>query len=123
MLRRVDRPFTQIAIMRNYFVPTSLVCAVLTSLTSPAAETPSIAVGTFTQEVRREFAAAEGLPANAITSVAVLDGKTVLAGTTSGLARFANGRWATVKGTAGAPVEALVAGRDAALFALNGRLL
>ena len=109
--------------MRHHFVTASLLCVLLTSLTSRAAETPSITVGTFKQEVRREFTAADGLPANAVTSVAVLDAKTVLAGTTNGLARFANGRWTAVKGTAGAPVEALAASKDKVLLVLNGRLL
>jgi glycosyltransferase involved in cell wall biosynthesis len=53
----------------------------------------------------------------------VLDGKTVFAGTTNGLARFANGRWTSVKSTAGASVEALAAGKDKVFLVLNGRLL
>ncbi|MBP9901844.1 MAG: hypothetical protein KBH45_10305, partial [Verrucomicrobia bacterium] len=85
--------------MRHHFVSTILFCGLLASLTSAAAETPSITVGTFKQEVRREFTVADGLPASAATCVAVLEAKTVLAGTTNGLARFVNGRWTTVKGT------------------------
>ena len=84
---------------------------------------PAITVGTFKQEVRREFTAADGLPANAATCVAVLDAKTVLAGTTNGLARFADGRWTAVKGTAGASVEAVAASKDKVLLVMNGRLL
>jgi len=77
--------------MRNHFVSTAVWCALLASLPSRATETASITVGTFRQEVRREFTVADGLPANAATTVAVLDAKTVLAGTTNGLAQFANG--------------------------------
>ena len=97
--------------------------ALLTSLTTHAIETPSITVGTYKQEVRLEFTTANGLPANSVTCVAVTDGKTVIAGTTSGLARFASGRWTTVKGTAGMAVDALAAGKGKVLFVLNGRLL
>lgn len=109
--------------MRHHFVSTILFCGLLASLTSAAAETPSITVGTFKQEVRREFTAADGLPASAATCVAVLEAKTVLAGTTNGLARFVNGRWTTVKGTTGATVEALATSKDKVLLVLNGRLL
>jgi hypothetical protein len=98
-----------IELMRTYFVSMAVWCALLTSLPSRAAEIPAITVGTFKQEVRRNFTAADGLIA--VTSVAVLDAKTVLAGTTSGLAQFADGRWTTVKGTAGASVEALAASK------------
>ncbi|MEK7706694.1 MAG: hypothetical protein AAB380_01700 [Verrucomicrobiota bacterium] len=109
--------------MRHHFASTSLLCLLLASLASRAAETPFITVGTFKQEVRREFTAADGLPATATTSVAVLDAKTVLAGTANGLARFANGRWTAMKGTTGAPVETLAASKDKAFLVLNGRLL
>ena len=109
--------------MRHHFISTSLLCVLLASLTSRAADTPSITVGTFKQEVRREFTAADGLPATAATAVAVLDAQTVLAGTTNGLARFANGRWTSVSGAAGAPVEALATSKDKVFLVQNGRLL
>jgi hypothetical protein len=73
--------------------------------------------------VRQEFTTADGLPADAAKSIAVRDGKTILAGTTNGLAQFANGRWTVVSGTAGASVEAVAASNDTALLVLNGRLL
>ena len=66
---------------------------------------------------------ADGLPATAVTCVAVLNDKTVFAGTTNGLARFFDGRWTPVTGTVGAPVEALTAYQDKVLFVSNGRLL
>jgi len=109
--------------MRHHFVTTSLLCVLFTSLTSGAAEIPSMTVGTFKQEVRREFNAADGLPATAATAVAVLDDKMVVVGTTNGLARFANGRWTTVKGTERARVEALATSKDKVVLVLNGRLL
>ena len=92
-------------------------------MASQAAETPSITVGTFKQELRQTFTVADGLPTNAVTSVVVLDRKTVLAGTTTGLARFTNGRWTLVKGTVGAPVEALATSNGKVFLVLNGRLL
>ena len=109
--------------MRHHLTSAPLVLALLGSLPLRAAEIPSITSGTFRQEVRREFTTADGLPANGITSVAVLDAKTVFAGTTDGLARFVNGRWTPVKGTAGAAVQALAAGKDRVLLVLDGRLL
>ena len=109
--------------MRNYFISTLLLLTLLTSFSLAAAGTPSMTVGTFPQEVRREFTVAEGFPVNAITSVAVLDGKSALAGTANGLARFAYDHWTIVNGTVGAPVEAVAGGGATALFALNGRLL
>ena len=109
--------------MRNHFVSTAVWCALLASLPSRATEPASITVGTFRQEVRREFTAADGLPADAATSVAVLDAKTVLAGTTNGLARFADGRWIAVNGSAGTSVEAVAASKDKVLLVLDGRLL
>ena len=109
--------------MRNYWTVVPVLAALLTGLTATAAEMPFIPVGTFKQETRREFAVADGLPVNAITSVAVLDEKTVFAGTTNGLARFSGGGWTVIKETAGAPVEALAAGQDKVLFVLNGRLI
>ena len=109
--------------MRNYFISTLSLLTLLTSFSLAAAGTPSMTAGTFPQEVRREFTVAEGFPVNAITSVAVLDGKTALAGTANGLARFAYDHWTIVNGTVGAPVEAVAGGGATALFALNGRLL
>ena len=109
--------------MRTCFLVTSSLLTLLTGLSPAAAEIPSITVGTFPQEVRREFSVSDGLPVNAITSIAVLDGKTVLAGTVNGLARFAYDHWTIVKGTVGEPVEALAASGTTAVFALNGRLL
>lgn len=108
--------------MQNQFGSTVL-CTLLAILPFRGTEAASIAVGTFKQEVRREFTVADGLPANAATSVAVLDGKTVLAGTTNGLAQFANGRWKPIKGSAGGVVEAMAASTDSVLLVLNGRLL
>jgi len=109
--------------MRNRFIPMSSLAALLAGFTFASAETPPLTVGTFQQEVRKEFTSAEGLPANVITSVAVLDGKTVLAGTTDGLARFVDGRWSLVKGTDGAVVESVAANPNKVLFVLKGRLL
>lgn len=100
----------------------------LASLAFAVAEMPSITVGTFKQEVRREFTTEDGLPANAVICVALQNEKTVLAGTTNGLARFADGRWTVVKETLGAAVEALATGSSAFvskghLFVLQGDLV
>jgi hypothetical protein len=87
-----------------------------------AAERPSIAVGVFKQEARTEFKTEHGLPANQISSVAVLNSSTVFAGTAQGLARFTDGRWDLVKGTEGRPVEAVTAVKGKVLFAAGGVL-
>ena len=108
--------------MRKLLLTNSLFCALLCSVAATGAENPSITVGTFKQEVRKEFTSADGLPANAVTAIAVVDGKTALAGTASGLARFAGGRWSLVKGTEGEAVEALGTGRGRVLFASKGWL-
>src|SRR5438445_9301531 len=105
--------------MRHLFATTSCLCALLARFASTAAETPSITVGTFRQEVRREFTVADGLPANTVTCVAVVGAQTVLAGTTNGLAWVANGRWQTVNGTAGEVVEAVANGHDKPVFVLK----
>ena len=52
--------------MRNYFISTLSLLTLLTSFSLAAAGTPSMTVGTFPQEVRREFTVADGLPVNAI---------------------------------------------------------
>src|SRR5690348_13213474 len=85
----------------------SSLAALFACLTFATAQTPSVTIGTFKQEVRREYTTADGLPANVVICVAALDAKTVFAGTTNGLARFVEGKWTTVEGTAAAPVEAL----------------
>lgn len=95
----------------------------LLSNPASAAETPFISVGVFKQEVRREFTTDQGLPANAVTSLAVLNGKLVFAGTGKGLARFINNRWEVVIGTADAAVEAVSTGQDKLLFVSKGQLL
>ena len=46
--------------MRNYFISTLLLLTLLTSFSLAAAGIPSMTVGTFPQEVRREFTVAEG---------------------------------------------------------------
>ena len=108
--------------MRIHFVAVLVLTIFLTGLTSRAAEIPSITIGTFMQEVRQEFAVADGLPADSITAVAALDENIVFAGTSNGLARFSGGRWAVIPATSGAPVDALVASRDKVCFVSNGRL-
>ncbi len=108
--------------MRHHLVTTSFLCTLLINLSSMAAEKPSVTIGTFQQEVRREFITADGLPADAITSVA-LDGKTVFAGTAKGLARFNNDRWALVQGTGDAPVEAVASRRGKIFFVAKKQLL
>jgi len=107
--------------MRNHLLLVLFVLA-LSQLVSRAAEPPAITVGTFKQEVRTEFTSENGLPANAITSVGVVD-KKVFAGTTAGLARFTDGRWQVVSGTAGASVDAVAADKGALMFVAKGQLL
>ena len=109
--------------MRHHFVFTPLVWAFLVCLSATAAETPSLTIGTFKQEVRREFSVADGLPAEAVNSVAALGGGTALAATTGGLARFSNGQWSLVKGTEGTTVDALAASENRTVFVQNERLL
>lgn len=108
--------------MRNLVVSTAVWYALLTSLASPAAETPALTVGTFKQEVRREFTTDDGLPANAATCIAVAGGESVFAGTTNGLARFGDGRWSVVKGTEGEAIEALAVGHGETWFVSGGWL-
>ncbi len=108
--------------MRLHFVATLFVSALLTNLTSSGADLSSITVGTFKQEARREYTTTGGLPANAVTCVAVADGKTVFAGTTNGLARFGDGRWSVVHATDGVSVEAVAVSKDRVLFVMNGQL-
>lgn len=107
--------------LRHSACSTALI-VLFASLPSLAAQTPSITIGTFKQEVRVEFKTEHGLPADEITSVAVLNGNTVFAGTAKGLARFAGGRWVVVKGTEGAPVEAVAVGQGKVWFMHSGRL-
>ena len=109
-------------IMRNHFVFTLCLLAQSTLL-SPAAERPSIAVGTFKQEVRTEFTIENGLPSNDVTSIGVVDGKTVFAGTSKGLARYEQGRWQVVPGTAGTRIDAIAATKNQLLFAASDKLL
>ncbi|MBI3851354.1 MAG: hypothetical protein HY298_13920 [Verrucomicrobia bacterium] len=111
--------------MQTPFPSVSSLAALLASLTFAAAQSPSVTIGTFKHEVRREFTTADGLPANAVICVVLQDEHTVLAGTTNGLARFVDGHWSVVKATFGAPVEALATGSSAfvskgQLFALDG---
>ena len=91
--------------MRNYCFTLPILAALLNGLTASANGKSSVTVGTFKQEARQEFTVADGLPDNAINSVAVLNGKTVLAGTAKGLVRFSAGRWTVIEETIGAPVK------------------
>ncbi len=108
--------------MRNNNLVLLLLLVGSLSHVSSSAETPAITIGTFKQEVRREFTSADGLPTDTITSVAAQDGKTVFAGTAKGLARFSDGVWELVKGTADAQIEAVASGRGKIFFAANEQL-
>jgi hypothetical protein len=61
-------------------------------LLAAVAATAGVRDDSFLQEVARTFTAADGLPSNDVTAVAVVNGR-VFAKTTAGIARFAQGRW------------------------------
>ncbi|MEO7677813.1 MAG: hypothetical protein ABIV39_13720, partial [Verrucomicrobiota bacterium] len=103
-------------VLQNYIF---LVLLIGNVISTNAAEIPSVVVGTFPQEVRREFTMDDGLPANSIHAVALLGGK-AFAGTSNGLAQFDNGRWHLVARTAGASVEAVAPNKDRILFVSKG---
>ncbi len=108
--------------MRTALIATSTLISFCAASALQAAEISSVKIGTFQQEVRREYTTAHGLPADAISSVATQDGKTVFAGTARGLARFENERWSLVAGTSGA-VSAVATAQGKVLFVAKDQLL
>lgn len=109
--------------MRFQFVFAPLAGALFATLSAAAAEVPWVSIGTFKQEVRREFTTANGLPAAAVTSITVVDGKAVYAATVAGLARYLNGQWEKIPGVDSAPVSAMASADGGVIFVQNGHLI
>jgi hypothetical protein len=67
-------------------------------------EKKSVRVGTFLQQKAQKFTTKEGLPSDEILSLTVLGSGEPVAGTSSGLARFADGRWSVLPDSEGIAV-------------------
>lgn len=73
---------------------TAIACCAVAFVANLAGQT--LEVGRFPQEVRRFMTTADGLPSNDVRSVAIAPDGTVYAATARGLARYSQGKWATV---------------------------
>ncbi len=72
------------------------------------AQSASVTVGEFAQQVRTSYTTANGLPSDDVRSIAVHEGGVqgkVYAGTANGVAEYSDGRWTTVNELSAAPVE------------------
>ncbi len=96
-------------------------CLALAAAFAEADEPPAIA-GEFPQEVAETYTTADGLPANAVHSLAVTEGGGIAAGTANGLAQRAGNAWEPVAGYPEGPVS-LVESNEGVLCAVsNGQL-
>ncbi len=72
--------------------PFIAICAIALVLTSATAETPSIKMGTFPQEMARQYTEEDCLPSNNVLALHS-DDEGLVAFTDAGPARYADGRW------------------------------
>ncbi len=86
-----------------------------------AASVAGVLVGTFQEEVSREFTTADGLPSSDVRGIAITASGDVYAATALGLARFADGHWSVVAAQ-GTAVDQVVAAGDDIAFISAGKL-
>ena len=106
--------------MRQFWFLVAVVA--FAAVTLSAAELPSLTIGTFKQEVRRDFTMVDGLPADSITSVSAGDDGKIFVGTTNGLARWDKDKWSVIVGSEGVTNHAVTFGRGVVFFVSRDRL-
>ncbi len=99
----------------------TLILIFLVTQPALAASVAGVRVGTFQQEVSREFTTADGLPSSDVRGIAITASGDVYAATALGLARFADGHWSVVAAQ-GVAVERVVASGDDVEYVSAGKL-
>jgi hypothetical protein len=89
--------------------------------TAPKPRIPGIHVGEVVAEIRTVATAANGLPSDDVSSVALTPTGEIYAGTARGLARFEGGKWSPV-GVLAAPVNLLAPIQGGVYAAAGGKL-